>query len=314
MRCRRQLTCQWRATQALKKKTDVSRLSKGYRVGLEGCYVEGYAEGVPVVFTADTGATKTIISKYVFKRINSRDQPKLRGSVSLVGPNAVPIKELGMGVLGLEVGPVTLEREAVVADIEDDVLLGYDVLGSKDNGPVDILLSRNVLVLNGVEITCVRDETARKVWVADDVTVPGGTEAVIDVFVERQEGDDKRVGDFVVESTKSLDDTHQLLMAATLVNLNTNPTCRVCVLNPFSKEVILRQNTFVGKAEKVENIVAIVAEAESGNVERVSIRRVYVSAEAAVSEAYEEADEKEVPDHLIDMYKRSTEGKDIKQK
>ncbi|KAH3839078.1 hypothetical protein DPMN_112500 [Dreissena polymorpha] len=33
MRCRRQLTCQWRATQALKQK-DVSRLSKGYRVGL----------------------------------------------------------------------------------------------------------------------------------------------------------------------------------------------------------------------------------------------------------------------------------------
>ena len=42
----------------------------------EGCYVEGYAEGVPVVFTADTGATKTIISTNVFKRINSRVKPK----------------------------------------------------------------------------------------------------------------------------------------------------------------------------------------------------------------------------------------------
>ncbi|KAH3839079.1 hypothetical protein DPMN_112501 [Dreissena polymorpha] len=103
-----------------------------------------------------------------------------------------------MGVFRLEVGPVTLEREAVVADIEDDVLLGYDVLGSKDNGPVDIMLSRNVLVLNGVEIPCVRDETARKKRVADDVTVSGGTEAVIDVFVVSQEGDDKRVGNFLL--------------------------------------------------------------------------------------------------------------------
>ncbi|KAH3839080.1 hypothetical protein DPMN_112502 [Dreissena polymorpha] len=103
-------------------------------------------------------------------------------------------------------------------------------------------------------------------------------------------------------------------MTATLVNLNTKPTCRVRALNPFSKEVIFRQNTLVGKAEDVENIVAIVAEAESEKVERVSIRRVNVSAEAAVSEAYEEADAKEVPDHLLDMRKRSTEGKDIKQK
>ncbi|KAH3883509.1 hypothetical protein DPMN_007467 [Dreissena polymorpha] len=129
--------------------------------------------------------------------MDSRDHPKLRRSVSLVGPNGVPIKELGMGVFRHEVGPVTLEREAVVADIEDDVLLGYDVLGSRDNGPVDILLSRNVLVLNGVEIPCVikaTNETARKVWVADDKTAPGGANIVWDVYVERQEDGEKQVG------------------------------------------------------------------------------------------------------------------------
>ena len=58
----------------------------------EGCYVEGYVEGVPVVFTADTGAAKTIISTSVFKRMDSQDQPKLRGSVSLVGPNGQSAK------------------------------------------------------------------------------------------------------------------------------------------------------------------------------------------------------------------------------
>ncbi|KAH3699960.1 hypothetical protein DPMN_074922 [Dreissena polymorpha] len=95
-------------------------------------------------------------------------------------------------------------------------------------------------------------------------------------------------------------------MAATLLSLNTKPTCRDRVLNPFSQDVLLRQNTLVRKAKEVESIVAVVADAESEHVERVSIRRVNVSAEAVVSEAYEEADMKEIPDHLLDLYRRST--------
>ncbi|KAH3733259.1 hypothetical protein DPMN_039684 [Dreissena polymorpha] len=140
----------------------------------------------------------------------------------------------------------------------------------------------------------------KKVWVADNITIPGGAEAVIDVSVEKQEGDDKREMDYVVESTKSLEDTNQMLMAATLVYLNTKPTCRVHVLNPFMQDAILLQSTLMGKSEEVENIAMVVIDAESENVKRVSVRRMNVSVGTAVNEAYEEAEGDGITDQQLD--------------
>ncbi|KAH3701641.1 hypothetical protein DPMN_076631 [Dreissena polymorpha] len=140
-----------------------------------------------------------------------------------------------MGEFKLMVGPAELECEAVVAEIEDDVLLGSDVLGSETNGPAYISISKRVTVINGVEIPCIGKHTGkpiRRVTVADYVTVPGESEALIDVFIERQESDD-----VIVEPIATFKDTHKLLMATTLVNVNAQSTCKVRVLNPFSHEV-----------------------------------------------------------------------------
>ena len=241
--------------------TIAMQFAKGVSAGKQhgdGFYVRGSVGGVPVVITADTGATKTIVSKRVYNRMSTAEKPILKGSVNLVGANGTSIKELGMGGFRLMVGPAELECEAVVAEIKDDVLLGYDVLGSETNGPADILIRKRVMVINGVEIPCIGKHTGkpiRIVTVADDVTVPGESEALIDVFIERQESDDVNVGDFIVEPIATFKDTHKLLMATTLVNVNAHPTCKVRVLNPFSHEVRLRQNMQVAQAEEAEDAV-----------------------------------------------------------
>ncbi len=49
-------------------------------------------------------------------------------------------------------------------------------------------MSRNVIVLDGQEVPCVqkrRPLETRKVIVADDVKIPGNSEALVDVYVER---------------------------------------------------------------------------------------------------------------------------------
>ena len=46
--------------------------------------------------------------------------------------------------------------ETIVADIEDEVLLGYDIPRDEEKGVADILLSKNVIRLRGKEIPCVK--------------------------------------------------------------------------------------------------------------------------------------------------------------
>ncbi|KAH3706540.1 hypothetical protein DPMN_065927 [Dreissena polymorpha] len=84
-------------------------------------------------------------------------------------------------------------KELIVAEIEDDVLLGIDILQNDDGGPADILLSKGVIVLKGKNIPCIQivmKNDVRKVTAADHFIIPPLSEAVIDVFIERKELDD----------------------------------------------------------------------------------------------------------------------------
>jgi hypothetical protein len=68
---------------------------------------------------------------------------------------------------------------------ENNVLLGFDVLKGDKKGAVDILLSKNKIVLDGYKIPCFqvgKQNVTRKVVVAEDFTVPGLTEALVNVF------------------------------------------------------------------------------------------------------------------------------------
>ena len=61
----------------------------------------------------------------------------------------MPIKESGKAVLKLQLGQLVLNKEVIVAEIEDEALLGYDILRGESNMPTDILLSQNKNILNG---------------------------------------------------------------------------------------------------------------------------------------------------------------------
>jgi hypothetical protein len=83
--------------------------------------------------------------------------------------------------------------EAIVADIEDEALLWFDVLHGSEEGAADILLSQNKIVLYGVEIPCFKVGIPKRVHRAvgaDDVLIPGLSETLVVVYVERCEGDD----------------------------------------------------------------------------------------------------------------------------
>ncbi|MEW8561062.1 MAG: retroviral-like aspartic protease family protein, partial [Candidatus Thiodiazotropha sp.] len=112
----------------------------------DGIYIRGSAQGYPLLFTADTGASKTIISKRVYNSMKTEDKPTLCSSSKLVSASGAEISEQGKGKFLLKLGPVQFEIEAVVAEIDDDGLLGVDILQNGNNGPADLLMTKGVLM------------------------------------------------------------------------------------------------------------------------------------------------------------------------
>ena len=101
------------------------------------------------MFTTDTGASKTIISSRMYVSFKPEDRPKLVKTSKLVGAGGVSIRELGKGIFTLQLGPVSMQTEAIVAEIDDDCLLGVDVLQNGEGGPADLLMSKGVLKVEG---------------------------------------------------------------------------------------------------------------------------------------------------------------------
>ena len=68
------------------------------------------------------------------------------------GAGGGDIRIWGRAKFKLQLGPVELIREVVVAEIIDDVLLGDDILRRDHEGPMDILNSKEVILFRGQEI------------------------------------------------------------------------------------------------------------------------------------------------------------------
>ncbi|KAH3755687.1 hypothetical protein DPMN_190385 [Dreissena polymorpha] len=74
----------------------------------------------------------------------------------------------------------------MVSDIEDDALLGYEILIGQNGRPTDILLSQNRILLDGMAIPIFqvgKIGKARRVVVAESMTVPGHAEASVSVYI-----------------------------------------------------------------------------------------------------------------------------------
>ncbi|KAH3710693.1 hypothetical protein DPMN_070185 [Dreissena polymorpha] len=79
----------------------------------------------------------------------------------------------------------------------------------------------------------------------------GLTEALLDVYIDREESDDcLMAAEYIVEPSNNFKDKYQLIMASTLVDINTLSTCKVRVLNPMDVEVTLRQNADLMSVER----------------------------------------------------------------
>lgn len=248
----------------------------------DGVYIEGKIEGLKVTLTADTGAARTVVSTRVYDKIPLCKRPKLIKSQSLASANGQPLVERGKAIFTLQIGDLVLEKELVVAEIEDEILLGLDILMKGEKGPADIKLSKGVVELNGATIPCVQigqPETLRKVTAADQFIIPPKSEIIIDVFVDRTECDTSdSPKDFLIEPHPKFIERHPVVMASCLVDISNDVTSKVRLMNPFDFEVKINQDTVVGMAEKVETQPVVLLPYEKNEFDNFDrIRRIPLS-------------------------------------
>ena len=99
-------------------------------------YMEGSLQGVDVVYTVDTGASCTIVSRNVIEQIPQENRPALCLPKLTHGLSSADGKTLTFWMkadMDLVLGSLTLKCHVSVADIEDEVLLGTDVLQQEGN-------------------------------------------------------------------------------------------------------------------------------------------------------------------------------------
>ena len=199
-----------------------------------GIYVEGSLQGVDVVYTVDTGASCTIVSRNVFEQIPQENRPALclpKLTHGLSSADGKILKFWGKADMDLVLGPLALKCHVSVADIEDEVLLGTDVLQQEGN-TADILLSRGIMLLRGTAIPLKQVgpvSGVKKVTVGDDYVIPCLGEAVLDGQVERSEVER---GSMIVESGRIQDKSPVVIIGPSVEDPDFSGMIKVCVLSP----------------------------------------------------------------------------------
>ena len=291
----------------------------------DGVYIRGSVQGYPLLFTTDTGASKTIISNRVFESLKPEDRPELEETSKLVGASGVSIKERGKGIFCLKLGSVKMEVEAIVAEIDDDGLLGVDILQNGKNGPADLLMSKGVLMIDKKEIPIIQvgvNNRVRNVTAADHFVIPAQTEC--DVYIERQEYDDfSSEKEYAVEPTDHFQAEYPSQISSTLVDLNRVCTCKVRKLNPFPTAMHIKQDAVIGRAEPIEGIPVVITNEEDSSKfqNHVAVRRIkLLTSEHAHSlpeytaRKIQTEDSTEIPSHLVDLYEKTSQGLTGEQK
>ena len=221
----------------------------------DGVYIDGAVQDRRIMFSADPGAARTVIITKAFKQIPRDIQPQLKKSSTLAGTDGQPLVELDKAMFSINLGQLTMERELIVADIEDDALLGLDILMKGPGVPADIKLTKGEILLNGTTITCIRigqSEIVRKVRSADDFYIPPRSEVIVEVFVDKFDEDNPEgPHNYLLEPFPFFEQRYPVAMAACLVEISHNVTNQVRLMNPFDHEVQIEQHVLLGEAEPV---------------------------------------------------------------
>ncbi|KAJ8949025.1 hypothetical protein NQ318_005199 [Aromia moschata] len=228
--------------EASPKKNSTSRISS---TPANSVFVDGLIDGKERLLLLDTGATKTII------------RPDIVGTTANITPTnwrlhtvtGDPATIRGETNVTIVIGNVSFEHRALVAEIDEELILGMDVMNTKG---FELDFKNRVLKINGEEIVLHRktEETIR-VALAEDAAEPDRSEMILDARLDGNPCD----GNIMVFEPRSHDGEVARGIAVRKALLLTEKTVPVRIMNLNHHPVNLRKGIVLGYCSSVSSII-----------------------------------------------------------
>ena len=249
-----------------------------------GIHLTACINGCGVNFVVDSGSTITVVSVRVFDKIPNHKKPALEHiKERFVLADGGTMNVLGRCVVDLSIGNLYLKHEVVVADVAAEGLLGSDFM-MKHNCILDF--QRQSMVIDGEKVN-IREELGElsicRVKVASDVEIPAGKEMVVPGQLIRR---GKHANCGVIEPSSGFIEKHGLLVGRTLVD-PTRKIIPIRIMNISHESKKMHQDTVIGTFHTVNEVSEV------------------LSKMAVDDEECQKGDT--LPDHLVDLFNRSSE-------
>ncbi|KAJ8945288.1 hypothetical protein NQ318_002745 [Aromia moschata] len=202
-------------------------------------------DGKERLLLLDTGATRIII------------RPDIVGTAARITPTSWRLRTAtgdpatirGETNVTIVIGNVSFEHRALVAEIEDELILGMDIMNTKG---FELDFKNNVLKINGEEIVLHRktEETIRVV-LAKDTAVPERSEMILDAHLDGN----PCVGNIMMFEPRSHDGEVARGIAVGKALLLTEKTVPVRIMNLNHHPVNLRKGIVLGYCSSVSSVI-----------------------------------------------------------
>ena len=281
-------------------------------------------EGQDINAVLDTGAEVTVLSTKVFEGISKGGRPELgkaEGTLKLADTGTELTTE-GMAEVKINVGNQEIHWRVYVADISDDLLLGCDFVYEMN---LTIHPKKGILINDEwIKMNTKRSHNISQLLVHETTTVPPMSEVILQGRSEDCENIDTRYAEFEpfpseedVIFAKSLVDPFRKTIPVRIVNLHRFPV-------KFRKDAILGDLIPVLKIEEIDihtedpidYAVRILGQKQAGvteidlseTKEDIVIPDEWIRRCGMDESDGEQADISSLPEHLLDLYKRSSEN------
>ncbi|KAJ8946989.1 hypothetical protein NQ318_019070 [Aromia moschata] len=216
-------------------------------------------DGKERLLLLDTGATRTII------------RPDIVGTAARITPTSWRLRTAtgdpatirGETNITIVIGNVSFEHRALVAEIEDELILGMDIMNTKG---FELDFKNNVLKINGEEIVLHRktEETIRVV-LAEDTAVPERSEMILDAHLDGN----PCVGNIMMFEPRSHDGEVARGIAVGKSLLLTEKTVPVRIMNLNHHPVNLRKGIILGYCSSVSSVIRKL-DAQENSVKKIT--------------------------------------------
>src|SRR3978361_1159279 len=203
--------------------------------------IEGKVDDQKITITFDTGATRTIVRSGVVK--GKRIEP-LSQNLQLRTVTGETAAVMGEVKVNLQLGSFRLEPRILVADIEDEFILGMDLI--RQYG-LSFDSQLNTLRFGNEEFVLSRgtEEPIIRIRAVKTIRVPSCTEKIILGRLEKNPGS-------CVGLVEQLDSTNKYLVAKTLIHTSCDIPIRIA--NIFPNSVLIKEGDVIGTCAPVNQV------------------------------------------------------------